>query len=134
MKLYIAFFVLGVSALVQGRTRPDYFAGACAPFLSLDNKDGDTILQAALQMKQRGLPNPECPFYIASQKGNAQAAYELGLLFEQGRGLMKSPTLAAYWYKIAADRGYEPAKKKYEDMKQWEEEIKRDPNVIREKQ
>ena len=45
-----------------------------------------------------------------AQNGKVKAMYEVGRLFERGRGTAKSLTSAANWYEKASDAGYDSAK------------------------
>ena len=42
-------------------------------------------------------------------QGNAAAQYELGVLYENGRGVIKNPAVAAKWYRKAAEQGHAEA-------------------------
>ncbi len=47
----------------------------------------------------------------AAEKGNAQAAYQLGWIYANGRGLPRDDVLAAAWFRKAAARGDAYAKR-----------------------
>lgn len=42
----------------------------------------------------------------AARRGVASAQYSLGYMYEHGRGVVKNPTIAVKWYKMAAAQGY----------------------------
>ena len=45
-------------------------------------------------------------YRLSAKKGNANAQFNLGLLYELGRGLLKDRDKAQYWYKLAAAQGH----------------------------
>nr|WP_272213153.1 peptidoglycan-binding protein [Marinicella sp. W31]MDC2879100.1 peptidoglycan-binding protein [Marinicella sp. W31] len=45
----------------------------------------------------------------AARAGDANALYEIGMRYQEGRGLKKNATEAAFWLELAADRGSAPA-------------------------
>ncbi|GHT63435.1 hypothetical protein FACS189451_10160 [Bacteroidia bacterium] len=51
-------------------------------------------------------------FKKAAEQGAAIAQYELGLCYENGKGVTKDYSQAAYWYKKAAEQGDAIAKVK----------------------
>lgn len=44
-----------------------------------------------------------------AEEGNVKAQYNLGLLYEEGKGVPQRPDLAAFWYRTAARQGYTDA-------------------------
>ncbi|MGN7294774.1 peptidoglycan-binding protein [Rhizobium sp. SAFR-030] len=46
----------------------------------------------------------------AAAKGDAQALFEIGSRFTEGRGVTTDLAQAAHWYQLASDRGFSPAK------------------------
>jgi len=50
-------------------------------------------------------------FRLAANQGHAAAQYNLGWLYENGLGTVKDVGEARRWYKLAADQGFEGAKK-----------------------
>ncbi|KQO79022.1 peptidoglycan-binding protein [Rhizobium sp. Leaf262] len=52
----------------------------------------------------------------AAAKGDAQALFEIGARFTDGRGVAADRTEAAKWYKLAADRGLAPAQYRLGNM------------------
>lgn len=44
-----------------------------------------------------------------AEKGNVEAAYRVGRMYEKGNGVSKDLTLAAKWYRQAASRGHAEA-------------------------
>ena len=41
----------------------------------------------------------------AADQGNANAQYNLGVMYENGEGVAKDDKQAVYWYRKAADQG-----------------------------
>ena len=52
----------------------------------------------------------------AADQGLALAQYNLGKMFEQGRGVAQSDVQAARWYRKAADQGHVQAQHKLGNM------------------
>lgn len=48
---------------------------------------------------------------MAAEKGNAEAQYFLGNIYDFGDGQNRSLAKAAEWYRKAADQGYAPAQR-----------------------
>ncbi|WP_444216008.1 tetratricopeptide repeat protein [Dialister hominis] len=48
-------------------------------------------------------------FLKAAKQGLASAQYDLGLMYEFGRGVEQSDEKAREWYQKAADQGFEDA-------------------------
>lgn len=44
-------------------------------------------------------------FKDLAEKGNAEAQYNLAILYRQGKGVMQDPKVAAQWFRKAADQG-----------------------------
>ena len=42
---------------------------------------------------------------LAAEQGNATAQYNLGVAYDNGRGVAKNHQEAAKWYRLAADQG-----------------------------
>lgn len=47
---------------------------------------------------------------MAADKGYIESQYELGVCYENGRGVKQDKSKAIEWYKAAAAQGYEKAK------------------------
>ncbi|MFC7049656.1 tetratricopeptide repeat protein [Emcibacter nanhaiensis] len=67
----------------------------------------------------------EYDYYLTNQflklpldKGHAEAQYRLGLMFMEGRGKKQSYRVARRWFKDAAERGHDDARKMYEMLLQ----------------
>ena len=45
-------------------------------------------------------------YQLAAKKGNSNAQFNLGLMFEVGRGVPKDQEKAQYWYTLAAAQGH----------------------------
>ena len=43
---------------------------------------------------------------VMAGQGDASSRYSLGFLFEQGQGVSRDLSKAAYWYELAARQGY----------------------------
>ena len=52
-------------------------------------------------------------YEMAARRGDALAAYELGLLYEFGRGVLQDNALAAYWFQQGAKGGHGPSTEKF---------------------
>ena len=48
-------------------------------------------------------------FREAADRGTAEAQFQLGLLYDTGRGVRQNPTEAIRWYRAAADQGHAAA-------------------------
>lgn len=66
-------------------------------------------------------------FRKAAEAGLAEAANNLGLIYEQGRGVGRDLVAAATWYRRAADRGLAVAQNNLGQLMQYGEGIERDP-------
>ena len=51
-----------------------------------------------------------CYYKEAAEQGHADAQFQLGRLYDLGRGVPQDDTKAAFWYQKAADQGHEDAK------------------------
>lgn len=49
-------------------------------------------------------------YFQAASAGNAEAQYSLGVLFETGKGVVRSPEEALHWMQEAAKNGHEGAR------------------------
>lgn len=47
---------------------------------------------------------------LAASRGDATAAFNLGLMLERGIGLNRSPNWARYWYELAVEAGHPQAR------------------------
>jgi TPR repeat protein len=66
----------------------------------------DAALTQARQFAQQGDYGKTLPCYHwATDQGNTEAQYHLGLLYEQGLGVVSNPQEAIRWYRQAADQG-----------------------------
>ena len=45
-------------------------------------------------------------FLIGAKQGNAQAQFNLGVCYDQGKGIAKNYQEAAKWYRQAAEQGF----------------------------
>ena len=45
-----------------------------------------------------------------AEQGNVEAQYQLGLMYDEGQGVLKDHKTAMKWYKLAADQGHEGAR------------------------
>ena len=45
-----------------------------------------------------------------TERGNAQAQFNLGMMYENGQGVRQDNAEAVKWFQQAADQGYAPAK------------------------
>lgn len=90
--------------------------GAAAP--------GDTMGQQAVQTAPSA---PSAPIVVpegiqpqsladAAKAGDANALFEVGARFTDGRGVKQDAAEAAKWYKLAADAGLAPAEYRYANM------------------
>ncbi len=72
-----------------------------------------------------------------AKRGNAESQFKLGLMYETGSGIKKSPVLASSWYKKAAEQNYKPASNRLtyleikksgfnESNKEWLKKLKND--------
>ena len=52
----------------------------------------------------------------AAEKSDAEAQFKLGGCDYNGQGVPQSDEKAAYWYRKAAEQGFEPAQKKLRAM------------------
>jgi TPR repeat protein len=67
-------------------------------------------LSFALILSLSGCKSPGTKSLIQEAgQGNATAQYELGVSYENGRGVMKHPNVAANWYRKAAEQGHAEA-------------------------
>ena len=55
-------------------------------------------------------------FRLASEQGNRDAQYALGLAFEHGWGRDQDYKEAAKWYRLAAEKGHKEAKELLEEI------------------
>jgi TPR repeat protein len=55
-------------------------------------------------------------FREASEKGNADAMYRLGWMYEYGRGTSQDDKMAKYWYERSKDLGNIDSKNKLESF------------------
>lgn len=49
-------------------------------------------------------------FQKIAKQGDAEAQYELGMMYEKGRGVTQDFVLAYAWFNLAAEQGHEDAK------------------------
>jgi TPR repeat protein len=59
-------------------------------------------------------------YFRSASVGHTESAYQLGLLFLAGAGVVKSPTEAMRWFRIAAKKGHAEAQKALESAEQAE--------------
>ncbi len=55
-------------------------------------------------------------YSLAAEQEHVAAQYNIGIMYEQGIGTDKDRAKAKQWYKKAADQGYEPAKRRMENL------------------
>ena len=73
-----------------------------------DNADALFVLaDIMLEQARQGGETSEAVYLMekAAKKGNSQAAFSMGQLFQYGWAVGRSPKSALYWYKIAAELG-----------------------------
>ena len=70
------------------------------------------ILVAAVALDIAPLPAQDTPdlFRQAAEQGNADAQFNLGVMYANGRGVLKDATLAHMWLNIAGANGSEIAR------------------------
>jgi localization factor PodJL len=86
---------------------PDAAAEATAP-TGADMAAGDGIANGpAIEIPATIAPKS---LSDAAAKGDAQALFEIGSRFTEGRGVTTDLAQAAHWYQLASDRGFSPAK------------------------
>jgi hypothetical protein len=56
-------------------------------------------------------------FLKLAEQGNAEAQYNLGFMFEHGKGCVKNKLKASKWYELSAKQGYTDAVKKVSESK-----------------
>ena len=66
---------------------------------------------AAIYEKDKNYKTAADWFKKASDKDNAAASYNLGLMYEKGLGVEKNKEQAKFYYKRAADKNFDKAKK-----------------------
>ncbi len=70
----------------------------------------NTLFDQAVQAYQDGqIGEAARIWHELANAGDVKSQYNLGLLYEEGRGLPLRPDLAAYWYRSAARQGYNDA-------------------------
>ena len=52
----------------------------------------------------------------AAEQGNAKAQYNLGWMYDNGRGVVESDSEAVKWYQKAAEQGHEKAKTRLKEI------------------
>jgi localization factor PodJL len=113
----------GEDSIASGHlTDPQAADGRASTFASADAAPpaNDTLVAP---------PKPEAPAAIsvpagiapksladAAASGDANALFEIGTRFTEGRGVTADPTEAAKWYKLAADKGFAPAQYRYANV------------------
>jgi hypothetical protein len=53
---------------------------------------------------------------LAAEQGHVAAQYNIGIMYEQGIGTAKDRAKAKQWFKKAADQGYEPARRRMQNL------------------
>ena len=67
----------------------------------------DTLIdQAVVSYNQGDYKTAFSLFDKLANQGNADAQYNLGIMYENGLGVIKNETQAVYWYQKAANQGY----------------------------
>ena len=56
-------------------------------------------------------------FRLAAAEGDRNAQYNLGLMYEIGRGVRRDRAEATRWYSLAAEQGDEDARKRLDDLR-----------------
>ena len=82
---------------------------AAKPVSPTNDADG---AQIALMRADKALQSYDRELSIAqplAARGNAEAAYDLGMLYLNGHGTAKDTAIAAGWLRIAADKDYASA-------------------------
>ena len=57
------------------------------------------------------MPKAVTWWYAAAEQGDADAQYNLGVCYDDGKGVAKNKQEAAKWYRMAAANGNEDAEK-----------------------
>ena len=71
-------------------------------------EDGDGVPQDFLQAVKM--------YHYAAEQGNVYGQYNLGLAYEHGQGVEKNLAEAEKWYQLAANKEYEKAKERLEQL------------------
>ena len=67
-----------------------------------------TVLIGGAPAVQAATSHAEIAQYdAAARRGDAEAQFKLGVCFYNGDGVPKDHRQAAYWFRLAADRGHE---------------------------
>ena len=53
---------------------------------------------------------------LAANQGNEAASFDIGKMYEEGKGVKQNTILAIKWYKHAAGKGWEIAQNKYKSL------------------
>jgi TPR repeat protein len=76
--------------------------------------EGDSEFRLGKATLRAGNPGRAIEFFEqAATKGNAEAMYFLGLLYEEGKGVAVDQTKAAEWFRSAAEKGHADAMNHY---------------------
>jgi hypothetical protein len=81
------------------------------PFLkhSVQSRNPSTLLPPKDGQKSSDLTKAAKQYLKAAEQGDAAAQYNLGIMYDHGRGVPQDYTKAAVWYQRAAEQGYAPA-------------------------
>ncbi|MGE3318443.1 MAG: tetratricopeptide repeat protein [Candidatus Berkiella sp.] len=82
------------------------------PGILKDAQNGDPLAQnayAAIQYQKGNYETAAQWWLKAANKGHQNAQYQLGKLYQEGKGIRKSYAKAYALYMLSADQGYEPA-------------------------
>jgi TPR repeat protein len=60
-------------------------------------------------LKTTRLPSSTTPYTLAAEQGFAAAQYNLGLMYDNGQGVIQDYKAAFKWYTLAAEQGYASA-------------------------
>ena len=100
----------------QGHTQAEDFLGRMPPMGSQRATDNvaETELPATLPPATGQSPRSGNPFRVPSlrtdaEQGDADAQFNLGVMYDSGRGVLKDQAEAVRWYRLAAEQGHADA-------------------------
>lgn len=87
----------------------------CVPYICLSDDYSD-LQKAAAAFKAEDYDQARTLFIQLAKQGNANAQYWIGHMFETGKGTSKNLDNAKNWYIESANNGFEPAKKRLQEL------------------